>query len=567
MNALPPLLTRRRVVRLAALCAAGLVLAASAAAGTLVMRLAFSDPSGANRPALGLALVGLGLLGAAALVAERRIAERLAQQYVAAIRRRLLRATLDRDQRSSGPSRGAALLRFVGDLGAVRNWIANGVARLVVAALVIPAAILVLAAIDLRLAAWPIASTLACLVAMIAAGPRLERAHDEARRARVALANGVGETLHDPLPIRALGIERRILRRLRRRSADIVATAVARRTRAAVVQALPEIAAAFAAAATVWIGLARIARGTGDAGELAAALAAIAMLVAPLRHAATALDHRRGFLVAKRRLLRSLDDATTRVAPRDGLRLPDGDGHLTLDAFRLAATSGPADTFVGAGTLALVRSDDERLGTQLLCVLAGLADWHDGDVRLDGQSLRLTRRDDLRGAIALISPRIPLPAGTLRGYLRTADSRADDDALRERLGQMGLHAWLAQFDDGLDTRIAEGGANLPQVLRGRAAVLRALLQRPRLLLLDQPETLLDDVALATLLRWISATGLTTIAASRSARLAHGADLLLELSDVGLRPVFRALGSSSSFTTVAAPAAPSLIPADPMESPT
>jgi ATP-binding cassette subfamily B protein len=567
MNALPPLLTRRRVVRLAALCAAGLVLAASAAGGTLVMRFAFSDPSGANRSALGLALAGLGLLGAVALVAERRIAERLAQQYVAAIRRRLLRSTFDRDERSRGPSRGASLLRFIGDLGAVRNWVANGVARLLVAALVIPAGMLVLAAIDLRLAAWPIASTLACLAAMIAAGPRLERAHDEARRARVALANGVGETLRDPLPGRALGMERRILRRLRRRSAEIAATAVARRTRAAMVQALPEIAAALAAAAILSIGLARIARGTGDAGELAAALAAVAMIVAPLRHVATALDHRRGFLVAKRRLLRSLDDATPRVAPRDGLRLPAGDGHLTLDTFQLAAASGPIDTFVAAGTLAVVRSDDERLGTNLLCVLAGLADWHAGDVRLDGQSLRRTRRDDLRAAIAMISPRIPPPAGTLRSYLRAADSRTDDEALRERLGQMGLHAWLAQFADGLDTRIAEGGANLPQVLRGRAAVLRALLQRPRVLLLDRPEFLLDDVALATLLRWVAATGLTTIAASRNSRLAQGAALLLDLSDDGLRPVFRAVASSSSVTVSAAAAPPPRIIPDRTESPT
>ena len=77
---------------------------------------------------------------------ERMDAERLVQHYVKSIRRRLFGRLLAADARALGKRRkGTLLLKFVGDLSALRRWVSLGVARLLVAGVSVAIALVALA--------------------------------------------------------------------------------------------------------------------------------------------------------------------------------------------------------------------------------------------------------------------------------------------------------------------------------------------------------------------------------------------------------------------------------------
>jgi heme exporter protein A len=173
--------------------------------------------------------------------------------------------------------------------------------------------------------------------------------------------------------------------------------------------------------------------------------------------------------------------------------MPSSDGPRLLEARGLWRAYGrrqvlrDLDLAVSAGEAVAVVGPNGAGKTTLLRVLAGLARPDRGDVRLEGRPLR---RDapDVRRAVGLVSHQTLL---------------YDDLSLVENLTfaarLYGLPSPLAAArgaldEAGLGSRADESPRRLSRGLAQRAAIARALLHRPRLLLLDEPFTALDAAA-------------------------------------------------------------------------
>jgi len=173
--------------------------------------------------------------------------------------------------------------------------------------------------------------------------------------------------------------------------------------------------------------------------------------------------------------------------------MPSADGPRLLEATGLRRAYGhrqvlrDLDLAVSTGEAVAVAGPNGAGKTTLLRVLAGLARPDRGEVRLDGRPLR---RDapDVRRAVGLVSHQTLL---------------YDDLTLHENLTfaarLYGLQtpsaaARLALEEAGLGARADESPRRLSRGLAQRAAIARALLHRPRLLLLDEPFTALDAAA-------------------------------------------------------------------------
>ena len=173
--------------------------------------------------------------------------------------------------------------------------------------------------------------------------------------------------------------------------------------------------------------------------------------------------------------------------------MPSSDGSRLLEATGLWRAYGrrqvlrDLDLAVAAGEAVAVAGPNGAGKTTLLRVLAGLARPDRGEVRLEGRPLR---RDapQVRRAVGLVSHQTLLYDDlTLHENLTFA-------ARLYGLPAPAAAARAALDEAGLGPRADESPRRLSRGLAQRAAIARALLHRPRLLLLDEPFTALDAAA-------------------------------------------------------------------------
>lgn len=162
-------------------------------------------------------------------------------------------------------------------------------------------------------------------------------------------------------------------------------------------------------------------------------------------------------------------DTASRAAPLLAIRTPE----LTLD--------------LGPGEAVAITGPSGSGKTRLLLEIAGLAD--SNGVEIHGMKPADWPDAALRNTVAMVPQRSALIAGTIRENLAMAGD-ARDDEMRSALDAVVLSE-VIHARGGLDARLDEAGAGLSGGQARRLTLARAILRRPRLLLLDEPTEGLD----------------------------------------------------------------------------
>jgi ATP-binding cassette subfamily B protein len=124
-------------------------------------------------------------------------------------------------------------------------------------------------------------------------------------------------------------------------------------------------------------------------------------------------------------------------------------------------------------------------------LIARLYDPDSGSIRIGSVDIRNIQLKDLRRYVCYL-PRDPiLFDGTLSFNLRFVRPATPDDELQEAIRSAGLSQLVAALPDGLRQRIGPGGCQLSGGERQRIAIARAILQQPRILILDEATSCLD----------------------------------------------------------------------------
>ena len=170
--------------------------------------------------------------------------------------------------------------------------------------------------------------------------------------------------------------------------------------------------------------------------------------------------------------------------------------------------------------------------TTLIQLVSRLYDATSGTVRVGGRDVRDYDLESLRDAVSVVLQKNVLFSGTIKENLRWGDPAATDEELVRACELAQADEFIRAFPDGYDTMIERGGTNVSGGQKQRLCIARALLKRPRILILDDSTSAVDTRTDA-LIRRAFATEIpdtTTIIIAQRLSSVRDADQIIVMDD-------------------------------------
>ena len=127
----------------------------------------------------------------------------------------------------------------------------------------------------------------------------------------------------------------------------------------------------------------------------------------------------------------------------------------------------------------------------LIQLISRLYDATEGTVKVGGVDVREYDLNTLRDQVAVVLQKNLLFSGTIKENLRWGDETATDEELIQACKLACADEFITQFPDGYDTYIEQGGANVSGGQKQRLCIARALLKKPKILILDDSTSAVD----------------------------------------------------------------------------
>ena len=157
--------------------------------------------------------------------------------------------------------------------------------------------------------------------------------------------------------------------------------------------------------------------------------------------------------------------------------------------------------------------------SSLVQLVPRLYDVLSGSVLVGGHDVREYKIKALRDSVSMVLQKNMLFSGTIRDNLRWGDAEATDAEVEDACRAAAAHDFITSFPAGYDTDLGQGGVNVSGGQKQRLCIARALLKRPKIIILDDSTSAVDtatDAAIRKALREKLAGTTTLIIAQRIA---------------------------------------------------
>lgn len=239
------------------------------------------------------------------------------------------------------------------------------------------------------------------------------------------------------------------------------------------------------------------------------------------------------------RLVRLLEEVPLR---EPGMPLPPPQGNLVVESLVAGApgSSVPILRGVGfavpAGKLLVVVGPSASGKSTLSRLLVGVWPAMSGKVRLDGVDIFPWNKAELGPHVGYLPQDVELFEGTIAENIARFNE-VDLARVEEAARSVGLHELIMSFPRGYETNIGDEGCFLSGGQRQRVGLARAIYGQPRLVVLDEPNSSLDEqgeAALAATLQSLKARGVTVVVVTHRVNVLQFADLMLVLQEGAVR---------------------------------
>ncbi len=198
-----------------------------------------------------------------------------------------------------------------------------------------------------------------------------------------------------------------------------------------------------------------------------------------------------------KRLAEVLAEVPTLVDPENAVcEVADGSIDFEDVSFKYSADAKnyalyDVDLHIPSGATVGILGGTGSSKSTLVQLIPRLYDVSEGSVKVGGRDVREYDLETLRNKVAVVLQKNLLFSGTIRDNLRWGDPDATDEEMEAACRLAQADEFIRSFPDGYDTKIEQGGSNVSGGQKQRLCIARALLKKPKILILDDSTSAVD----------------------------------------------------------------------------
>ena len=286
-----------------------------------------------------------------------------------------------------------------------------------------------------------------------------------------------------------------------------------------------------------WFGAHFIVGGSLTTGQLTSLFTYIMTVMSSLMMLSMIFVQLTQSAASGKRIADVIDEETDMFDPDEPLKVVK-DGSIDFENVSFAYSKGGdyalecVNIHINSGeTIGLIGGTGSGKSS-LVFLIPRLYDASEGTVKVGGIDVRKYGMEALRGQVAMVLQKSTLFSGTILENLRWGREDATDEECIEACRQACADEFIEQMTDGYNTYIEQGGTNVSGGQRQRICIARALLKKPKVLILDDSTSAVDTATDAHIRQAISSRveGLTKIIISQRILSIKDADRIIVMDD-------------------------------------
>lgn len=289
----------------------------------------------------------------------------------------------------------------------------------------------------------------------------------------------------------------------------------------------------------MWLGGHDVAEGTLLSGDLMAFFTYASEILMSLMMVSMVLMILTRAIACGRRIVEVLDEQPqiTDAQADPALTVDNGDIRFEHVYFKYHPTAEgwnltDIDLHIESGMTVGILGGTGSAKTTLVSMIPRLYEVNEGTVYVGGRSVKDYTMEALRDGCAMVLQKNTLFSGTIRENLRWGRADATDAEIEEACHMACADEFIQRMPDGYDTYIEQGGTNVSGGQKQRLCIARAILRRPRVLILDDSTSAVDTATDAKIRGALKTAlpGATKLIIAQRITSVMDADMILVLDD-------------------------------------
>ena len=249
--------------------------------------------------------------------------------------------------------------------------------------------------------------------------------------------------------------------------------------------------------AILWFGGGLIANGSMETGELISFISYVTQILMSLMMICMAFTN----LVISRASLTRITEVLNeqpviKDSAQEDLEVADGSIEFRNVTFAYYSTAEEVNIknvnlkIHSGETIAIIGGTGSAKST-LVQLIPRLYDVNQGEVLVGGRNVKDYKLKTLRSSVAMVLQKNVLFSGTIKDNLRWGNAQATDQEIEESCRAACAHDFITGFPNGYETELGQGGVNVSGGQKQRLCIARALLCKPKILILDDSTSAVD----------------------------------------------------------------------------